>query len=641
MGVDTPVRRRVIIEPLHNRLRQPYQLDISRDFDSLISFTDELPVSQDLYIYRIFHQTLALSKSLHVKVRMRAQLGQPAQFVHPHKVPNVCIVQIGARHCIRLFFPALMQAAEARADLTDDQLSAIYDFGLYPVICHIAPELATNWSPTYAAAKLDTAHLLGYTIKHFLQDALPWAYGCMWMVQIQGVKEVHTHTPNEFMDSYDSFQALLDGLMQELIFEGQSWVDVGLQISEDNHVLQWRTDAHPLLVNEFSHLSENAVTVLCRSPSRSYQRDYVVGLTDLSGFRVTLNPPDPDPDSAYIQAYTMDKSLITHLEVGRHGLFMRGSDALHWDDDDRIPGYCKRMMSIYKAGTRHTTAARVEARVPVRTAVRAMLDFPEGLLERTLCRYSAVDWWQWRQIRMICIAETLALQNRVHPSLQYKKEALNLTAALVWLANGLNSRPDDDQYGRDVMMTSCITAGNHDNGAIFLCHILFPPISGVPRFSYGKELNNATWIHFFRKTPDELHLNALPPPYIPQQRLLEAGHVPTQKSMSRPHWAQIDAPLPELANLLFPLPPVPQDLAEDLPYNEQVEYLGDTAEKLPLLMTLLWQQFLSDVLQKCGNLHGAGADASHCRLSSRERQNIKQEAITNINLAVIFRRVQY
>lgn len=75
-GFNVPARRRVIIEPLRNRLRQPYQLNISRDFDSLISFTDELPVNQDLYIYRIFHQTMTLTKSLHVKVCMQTRPGQ-------------------------------------------------------------------------------------------------------------------------------------------------------------------------------------------------------------------------------------------------------------------------------------------------------------------------------------------------------------------------------------------------------------------------------------------------------------------------------------------------------------------------------------------------------------------------------------
>ena len=304
-----------------------------------------------------------------------------------------------------------MGTAEGRAALTEDQLAAIYERGLYPAICYLTPELATNWSPTYAAAKLrarnlngtyqigthpfpgDTAYRLGYTIKRYLQAGLPWTHGCMWMIQIQGVKEAHTHAPNSIADSSTSFGALMDGLMEGLILRGQSWVDVGLQISEENHALQWRTDAHHFLANEFGNLSLDAAARLCRLPSRSYHRDYVAGLVDLSGFRATLNPLDPNTDSAYIQAYTTDKSLIAHLEAGRHGLFMRGKDALQGDGDDPVPAYCKRMEEIYQAGIRHTAAARLEARVPAQSATHAMLDFPEDLLDRTLCRYPAVDWW--------------------------------------------------------------------------------------------------------------------------------------------------------------------------------------------------------------------------------------------------------
>lgn len=339
------------------------------------------------------------------------RLWQPPQLVSPHKVPNVCIAQIGMRHSVRLFFPALMQAAEGRADLTEDQKAAVYDQGLYPAICRLAPELATNWSPTYATAKLrarnhngtyqtgthpfpgDAAHRLGYTVKRYLQAALPWADGCMWMVQIQGVKEVHTHAPNNEAERSSSFSLLVDGLMRRLILEGQSWVDVGLQISEANHVLQWRTDAHHFLAMVSGGLTENVATRVCTPPSRSYFRDYVAGLVDLSGFRATLNPNSSNFHIAYIQAYTTDKSLIAHLEAGRHGLFMRGRDALHGDGDNHTPAYCNRMMEIYRAGIRHTTAARLEARVPARAAVNTMLGFPQELLERTLCRFSTVDWW--------------------------------------------------------------------------------------------------------------------------------------------------------------------------------------------------------------------------------------------------------
>lgn len=213
------------------------------------------------------------------------------------------------------------------------------------------------------------------------------------MIQIQGVKEAHTHAPNSIPDSQTSLGALMAGLMEGLILRGQSWVDVGLEISEENHALQWRMDAHHFLANKFGDLSRDAAARLCRLPSRLYHCDYVAGLVDLSGFRATLNPLDPNAGAAYIQAYTTDKALIAHLEAGRHGLFMRGTDALQGDGDDRTPAYCKRLMDIYRAGNRHTAAARVEARVPARSAVLAMLDFPEDLLEYTLCRYPAVDWW--------------------------------------------------------------------------------------------------------------------------------------------------------------------------------------------------------------------------------------------------------
>ncbi|KAF8546580.1 hypothetical protein OG21DRAFT_1527739 [Imleria badia] len=368
---------------------------------------------------------MVLTKSLHVKVHMQKAPGQPPQLVHPHKVPNVCITQIGAQRSVRLFFPVLMEATEGHVELTEDQLTAIYEQGLYPVICYLALELVTNWSPTYAAAN-DTAHRLRCTIKCYLHAALSWAHECIWMVQIQGVKEAHTHAPNSIPSSRASFGVLMDGLMEELILQGHSWIDLGLQISEENHVLQWCTDAHHFLIKEFRNITFDAAACLYRLPSCLYHCDYMVGVTqvcrhviregqgmsenignqydegaeensvkdteivtiglvDLSDFWATLNPLDLDPHSAYIQAYITDKSYITHLEAGRHRLFMREKDALLGDGDDHIPAHCKRMKEIYQAGICHMAAAQVEARVSAQSAIHAMLDFPEDLLNCMLC----------------------------------------------------------------------------------------------------------------------------------------------------------------------------------------------------------------------------------------------------------------
>ncbi|KAF8422332.1 hypothetical protein L210DRAFT_3654122 [Boletus edulis BED1] len=171
-GLNVPKHRWVIVEPLRNRLHQPSQLDISRDFDSLISFTDELPVVQDLYIYRVFHQTMVLTKSLHVKVLMQT-------------TPEQVGVDTGER----------------------------------------------------------------FTLIHLSFGSLP----------------------------------------------------------------------------SLSIPTKSSTSVLCR-----------------------LEP---------------------------------GTPSASW------------MKEIYQAGICHTAAARVEARVPARSAVRAMLDFPEDFLDHTLCRYPAVDWW--------------------------------------------------------------------------------------------------------------------------------------------------------------------------------------------------------------------------------------------------------
>jgi len=50
-----------------------------------------------------------------------------------------------------------------------------------------------------------------------------------------------------------------------------------------------------------------------------------------------LNHNCQDASTPYIQAYTTNKVLITHLEVGRHGLFMQGTDALCKNGNDSIP----------------------------------------------------------------------------------------------------------------------------------------------------------------------------------------------------------------------------------------------------------------------------------------------------------------
>ena len=146
------------------------------------SFTDELPVTYDVYIYCMFHSTLTLKKNLHSKVAMHTEAGWVSTRVHdtvmhwltkchpfvassvcdPHKVQNICIALIGIHQKTSTFFPSLDTRYQgmSHADLDEGYLADVNDYGLYPAICCLAPELTTNWSP-YTAVELCAQNLNG------------------------------------------------------------------------------------------------------------------------------------------------------------------------------------------------------------------------------------------------------------------------------------------------------------------------------------------------------------------------------------------------------------------------------------------------------------------------------------------------
>ena len=97
-----------------------------------------------------------------------------------------------------------------------------------------------------------------------------------------------------------------------------------------------------------------------------------------------------EDDVVYMQAYTTNKALIQHIESGRHGLTLEGKAALNGTP----PRYMDSLYRVYfDASNTHTSAARLEFRVPLSRATDFATDFPEYLMERTLCVFPTRDWW--------------------------------------------------------------------------------------------------------------------------------------------------------------------------------------------------------------------------------------------------------
>jgi hypothetical protein len=64
---EVPGDHQVVIDPLRNFLSPDHQLNIMRDYDSIIGITDEIAVKCQLYLTPVSNATDALTTSIHLK----------------------------------------------------------------------------------------------------------------------------------------------------------------------------------------------------------------------------------------------------------------------------------------------------------------------------------------------------------------------------------------------------------------------------------------------------------------------------------------------------------------------------------------------------------------------------------------------
>lgn len=270
---------------------------------------------------------------------------------------------------------------------------------------------------------------------------------------------------------------------------------------------------------------------------------------------------------------------------------------------------------------------------------------------------------QWRLVRLQGFSRTVSLQNQVGGSPRVSPDALALTAGIQWLTNGLHSRPDDGSAARDVMCTVLPLTEDYEHamldirprreniqpgdglpfsayGAYFFRTIIWPPMADIPRMERGPSVMRQSSIKYvFGKDFDTLQRKYRPLLYIPKSMVPKA-RVGTQKSFSKRHRVDEPAPAAILENFEIYLGDGHYDAGEDLPWDERVDYPEERQDDPAVQLTRLWNQFCSDVLQKCGNLKGEPLAASHCRLSMEERLHVTDDVYKDMNLAMVFHRVQ-
>ncbi|ETW78726.1 hypothetical protein HETIRDRAFT_324013 [Heterobasidion irregulare TC 32-1] len=283
-GIHVDENYQASIEPLRNAVTVDEQFTITRDYDSLIGFADDIPLRNgSLLVFTVLSKDLTLQENIHIHVWFLvgpavASVPPTASFLcmpplplnwrqwqskQPHTVPNIGFAKFGEQHSICIFFPVLCDDAHTEADiyLTVEERQELYNDVVYPAARLPIPHSSADWPAGFAAETfrvtkaggnfMQLTKLVGqYDIHPFVaalkarMDQKAWMRGARFMVQKRGTK-LATYHPQHGIAARTKLTEYLTDLDTSV---GSWWADVGLEVSYQNRAYHWQTDMHSAIL---------------------------------------------------------------------------------------------------------------------------------------------------------------------------------------------------------------------------------------------------------------------------------------------------------------------------------------------------------------------------------------------------------
>ncbi|TFK61412.1 hypothetical protein BDN72DRAFT_904123 [Pluteus cervinus] len=647
---------------------------VQRDFDSVLGFSCNIPIRNlDIHVYPLGCPGDFLSESLHIDVPWFMG-DNNYEWFDPYHAPNILLARFGQREILRIFFPRL-STVDRQSSLSVPERRTFYDEVLLPAIKRSLPTLAHHWPPSFNAEawraknkvhgfqsgtlsiSSDDITAFNAAILHYAAK-IPWMKGMRFGVQVRGVKNLYYHSPFDYGEvkrDLDSLKANFD------TSDGFWWVDVGLEFFAPERAILWRADGHANLVAAITGCSMEEAGNKLRN-NRRYRKDLSSHLTSAAGFRVIISPDGGKYDEAFIQAYTTDKIPTYHRDSHGYSKTLTIKNAMK---ERSIPTYCEDLQGVYtdcREG-KLKVAARVEMRVPFKHAEDVLYDPDLEKIQDSLFDMKATTWWNFRLCRLLSIKILLTNMNYMGRAERATISVLTTYAALVWLCNGLHSRPPDDSSGREVaaaalpltidysedqlflqgadlesLMEKSTPVPWTPSGILFLRTLVLPPESNSIRLHAKRTLSAKAFKYVFGKSIEEIQKSILPTGFItPYDR--NNGRFPMRKGTTHTAIPREDETLQPIVLNLPPMDIEPRliEFGEDMDVDPPLQV--PTIENVEVTAVELWRQFPSDVLQKVGNPRGN--KESYCILNMTQREQMTVERFNNPELSRFFTHVQW
>ncbi|KAJ8474912.1 hypothetical protein ONZ45_g15790 [Pleurotus djamor] len=639
----------------HYRLEGNNNLpQLGRDYDSLLGFTEDIPVRRSLRVLPLPPPHLSsIRAKMHVKVPFNTRT--TVQSLDPSEVPNILFAKYDDdRHQIRIFFPRLIDAD--REDFLVNQLSSeeaalLWREAIKPAFAYAAPRLVKDWPTTLNSERWRaknigqgyqrSAYILSSTVLPYfkeklmeLLDQIPQFRHAVFCTHIQGVKADFPHT----MFPEDAEWTLAKMLKDVDTSEGHWWIDVGVELQDGGQALLWRETAHANVMSYLLQIPIGDAGVI--KNSRAFQNDMNSHLKEIAGFHVAFAQPTGPFQATYMQLYTTDKSLTFHRNGNQFSQNLTLREAMR----GLPPEYLDNYLDVLNEAMEKNVAARVEARVPLTFAETFMMDFDMDVIRGSIVSLKRENFWNFRAMKIHAMQMLFSSLNSLTREQTLLPPVLSLYAVAIWYTNGVHSRPKDGQggrecasvgvpwyndYDRDFLLSAGYTvaalngfARQYDQkpfsplNVIWLRRIYFQPESNVVRMPMIRHLQPAMYKRVFGKTELELK-NQYGSKAIIRRRDLPKERYPANKGMSR----QFNGPVPDNQ----PTFPTLEDIVD-----EPIEVMGPDVATADNTIC---------VLQKIGNPKNI-FEPSYCRLSQEARQRATMKIMQTSNLAVVFTKVQ-
>lgn len=294
----------------------------------------------------------------------------------------------------------------------------------------------------------------------------------------------------------------------------------------------------------------------------------------------------------------------------------------------------------------------------------------------SLFKYSLLSSYRnFRIIRLMGISQIISLQQSGPTLNRFIIESLTLTAACVWLFNGLHARPDDKPASRNLMAsvlpiteaedanldtlaynTSVRRREAHDedgddeflygrvpynpHGCVFLRRIMLPQ---VPRMRNGGPTLSPPAFKFWFSGMTQSELQSkFRKTGVVDRRVVATTRSTTSKVKMPVYINLTNDPEPDLFNLTaqgYSLPPLIDDNLSDFEDRDSPPPHAGPSH-LDTHLSAIWRQFVCDLTSKSPNQSGS-TSPSYLKLNDIQRRSGSEAPYQHLRLSELFVAVYY